>query len=196
MKDFEHLMTVWQGQPVKEQLSVDEALKQVKKGMSGLSRKLLWGIVGIVLTTALVVYLAVFGVFDNWTSQAGLIILIIAMMMYLALQIGDYRIISKHDPTIDPVLYLDTLRIYQKRRSFLFGAFWYLFALMVTAGLSLYTFEMLKQQSTTIRITCYIAWIAYIMFATYYLKDRIIKNEKEKISLMIERLERLRDQFL
>lgn len=32
MKDFEHLMTVWQGQPVKEQLSVDEALKQVKKG--------------------------------------------------------------------------------------------------------------------------------------------------------------------
>lgn len=32
MKDFDHLMSVWQGQPKQEQLSVEETLKQVKKG--------------------------------------------------------------------------------------------------------------------------------------------------------------------
>jgi uncharacterized protein YfbU (UPF0304 family) len=32
MKDFDHLMSVWQAQPKQDQLSVDEVLKQVKKG--------------------------------------------------------------------------------------------------------------------------------------------------------------------
>jgi hypothetical protein len=45
MKDFDHLMSVWQEQPKKDQLSVDDVLKQVKKGMSAMSRKLFWGIV-------------------------------------------------------------------------------------------------------------------------------------------------------
>ncbi len=196
MKDFEHLMTVWQGQPVKEQLSVDEALKQVKKGISGLSHKLIWGIVGIVLTTALVVYLTLFGAFVEWTSQLGLVILIVGTIMYLALQIGDYRTISKHDPTTNPVLYLEMLKIYQKRRAYLFGRFWYLYGVIVTAGLSLFSFEILERLSIQVRIICYIAWVAYLLFATYYLKDRIIKTEKEKVSLMIGRLERLKEQFI
>ena len=34
MKEFEHLMSVWQGQPKPGRLSVDEALKQVKKGIT------------------------------------------------------------------------------------------------------------------------------------------------------------------
>src|SRR5476651_2208839 len=127
MKDFEHLMTVWQGQPVKEQLSVDEALKAVKKGMNGLSRKLMWGIVAIVITTVVVVYLALFGVFLTWTSDVGLLVLALGMITYLVLQIGDYRTISSHDPTIDPVEYLDSLKTYQKRRAYLYGRFWYLF---------------------------------------------------------------------
>jgi hypothetical protein len=195
MKDFEHLMTVWQGQPVKEQLSVDEVLKTVKKGMSGLSRKLMWGIVAIVITTAIVVYLAVFGVFLAWTSDFGLLLLAFGMISYLVLQIGDYRTISDHDPTIDPVEYLDHLKTYQKRRAYLYGRFWYIFALILTAGMSFYTYEVLESKPLGIKITCYVLWFAYIMFATFFLKDRIIKNEQEKVSLMIEKLERLKEQF-
>lgn len=195
MKDFEHLMTVWQGQPVKEQLSVDEVLKQVKKGISGLSRKLMWGIVAIVITTTVVGYLTLFGVFNTWTSYVGLIILVAGMMMYLALQIGDYRTIAKHDPTIDPVNYLHTLKLYQKRRAYLYGRFWYIFAMMTTAGMSFYAYEVLERQSMIIKIICYILWFTYVMFTTFFLKDRIIKSENEKVSLMIEKLERLKDQF-
>jgi FtsH-binding integral membrane protein len=195
MKDFEHLMTVWQGQPVKEQLSVDEALKTVKKGMNGLSRKLMWGIVAIVITTVVVVYLALFGVFMTWTSDVGLLVLSAGMITYLVLQVGDYRTLSKHDPTMDPVNYLDNLKTYQKRRAYLYGRFWYIFALIVTAGMSFYTYEVLERQSLKTKVICYVLWFVYIMFATFYLKDRITKNEKEKVSLMIEKLERLQDQF-
>ena len=195
MKDFDDLLTVWQGQPVKEQLSVDEVLKTIKKGVNGLSRKLMWGIVAIVITTSIVVYLALFGVFMTWTSDVGLLVLSFGMINYLVLQVGDYRTISSHDPTIDPVSYLDTLKTYQKRRAYLYGRFWYIFALITTAGLSFYTYEVLERQSTKVKVICYVMWFAYVMFATLFLKDRIIKSENEKVSLLIEKLERLKDQF-
>jgi hypothetical protein len=48
MKEFEHLMSVWQGQPATDKLSVDEALKQVKKGIRGITNKLYWSIVAMI----------------------------------------------------------------------------------------------------------------------------------------------------
>jgi len=57
MKDFDQLMSVWQGQPKQDQLSVDDVLKQVKKGMTTMSRKLLWSIVS--MSISLVVVLGV-----------------------------------------------------------------------------------------------------------------------------------------
>jgi len=195
MKDFEHLLTVWQGQPVKEQLSVDEALKQVKKGINGLSCRLLWGIAAMLITTVIVIYLAVFGVFTTWTSDVGLLVISVGMVNYVVLQIGDYRTISKHDPTTDPINYLGSLKAYQKRRAYLYGRFWYTFAIIVTAGMTFYTYEILENKPIGIKLICYTLWFAYIMFATFFLKDRIIKSEKEKVSLMIEKLERLQEQF-
>lgn len=52
MKDFDHLMSVWQGQPKPDQLSVDEVLKQVKKGIRSITQKLYWSIVAMVVTVA------------------------------------------------------------------------------------------------------------------------------------------------
>jgi hypothetical protein len=195
MKEFEHLMQVWQGQPTREKLSVEDVLKQVKKGMGLLARRLMLGLVVIAVTTAIVIYLAVFGAFTSWTSHVGLLILTAGMVMYLTLQIGDYRTIARHDPTLDPANYLNTLKIYQRRRAHLYGWFWYAFAMIVTAGMSLYTFEVLQGQTLPVKIISYSFWTAYILFATFYLKDRIVKHENEKVDLMIERLERLKNQF-
>jgi heme/copper-type cytochrome/quinol oxidase subunit 2 len=48
MKEFEHLMSVWQGQPAADKLSVDDVLKQVKKGIRGITNKLYWVIVAMI----------------------------------------------------------------------------------------------------------------------------------------------------
>ncbi|EHQ25135.1 hypothetical protein [Mucilaginibacter paludis] len=195
MKDFEHLMTVWQNQPVKEQLSVDEALKQVKKGMSGLRLKTMQGIIGISIALAVIVISLLFAVFTSWASYIGLLALIIGMSIYLSLQIGDYRTISSHDPTIDPVKYLDTLKIYQKRRAYLYDRFYYIYAAIITIGIGFYTVEALEGKALLVKLVYYALTTAFIVFCSLFLKDRIISNEKEKVKLIIEKLERLKDQF-
>ena len=195
MKNFEHLLTVWQGQPVKEQLSVDEVLKQVKKGVSSISNKLRREIAVVSVAIAVIGSLAVFGSFHNTISSVGLLLLVAGMAIYLTLQIADYRTLAKHDPTQNPVAYLQNLKAYQKHRAYVNGRFFYTYSLIVAAAIALYTIEVLEGQSLWLRLGFYVFCAAYLIFCTFYLKNIIIKNENEKVNLMIERLERIKGQF-
>ena len=195
MKDFDHIMSVWQEQPKKDQLSVDDVLKQVKKGMSGLGRKLLWNIISMAISFTGLLIVMVFFVFTSWVTYLGLIIILITMILYVMMMIRDYRIISKRDITLNPADYLQDLKEYQKNRAKVYGWLYYLYVILISTGLLLYFFEVLESASAMFKIAAYGVTIAWLLFCTFYLKDRFVKSEQEKLSLMIDRLIRLQDQF-
>jgi hypothetical protein len=195
MKDFDHLLSVWQEQPKSPRLSVDDVLKQVKKGINKLEVRVLWSIFSISVAIITTTGLTLFAVFEQRLSYIGLFVLLIGMVMYLTLQVGDYRTIARHDVTLNPGAYLNSLKEYQKRRAYLYGRFYYAFVLMVCVGISLYTVEVLNNKPLIFRIVYYTVCAAYILFCTFYLKDRIIKREEKRVSYLIDRLERLEIQF-
>jgi hypothetical protein len=180
MKDFDHLMSVWQGQPIQDQLSVDEVLKQVKKGIRGITNQLYWGIVAMVAVLAFTFLI---------------LIMLITMLLYAILIIRNYRILNKRDSTVNPTEYLQDLKEYQKNRTKIAGWFYYLYVLLISLGLSLYFVEVLRNATTYYKILVYGLTITWILFLTFYYKKRIFKNEEEKLNLIIEKLERLQGQF-
>jgi type IV secretory pathway TrbD component len=195
MKDFDHLMSVWQEQPKQDQLSVDDVLKQVKKGMSGISDKLLWGV--IIMSSSFVGLFAVmiFFVFNSWITYVGIVILLITLLLYSLVMLRDYRLISKQDITINPAEYLQSLKEYQKSRAELYGWLFYLYVILISSGLVLYFYEVLQSASTAFKIIVYGISAIWLLFCTFFLKDRFVKNEQNKINVMIDRLIRLQDQF-
>ncbi|OCX53472.1 hypothetical protein BEL04_04000 [Mucilaginibacter sp. PPCGB 2223] len=195
MKDFEHLMTVWQNQPVKEQLSVDEALKQVKKGMGSLSRKLMWGIVAMIVAIVNAFVILFFMVFQSWVTYVGILIMLIPMVTYVVMMFRDYRLIHRRDVTVNPTDYLQSLKEYKKNRAVLYGKLYYSYIVLLSIGLALYFLEVLNDATLTGKIVVYTLTAVWFLICTFYLKDRIVKNEEEKINLIVERLERLKDQF-
>jgi membrane protein YdbS with pleckstrin-like domain len=195
MKDFDHLMSVWQGQPKRDQLSVDEVLKSVKKDIRGIAGRLYWGIVAIAALIACCFMVMFFLVFNSWTTYVGLLIILVTMLMYISLIVRNYRILNKQDVTINPAEYLNGLKAYQKSRSKLVGWFYYIFILLISAGLGLYFAEILEKSTLTTKIIIYGTIGIWFIFITLYLRPRIFKYEDEKLSLMIERLERLGHQF-
>jgi hypothetical protein len=195
MKDFDHLLSVWQEQPKSPRLSVDDVLKQVKKGINKLEVRVLWSIFSISVAIITTTGLTLFAVFEQRLSYIGLFVLLIGMVMYLTLQVGDYRTIARHDVTLNPGAYLNSLKEYQKRRAYLYGRFYYAFVLMVCVGISLYTVEVLNNKPLIFRVIYYTVCAAYILFCTFYLKDKIIKREEKRVSYLIDRLERLEVQF-
>lgn len=195
MKDFEHLMSVWHGQPANDQLSVEEVLKQVKKGITSITAKLYWGIVAMIALTVYTFVVLFFFTFKLWETYAGISVMFITMLLYLFLILRHYRILHKRDLTVSPTEYLNTLKEYQKQRTTLAGWFYYIFVMLISLGLALYLFEVLEHASPIKKYTTYSLTIVWILFCTFYLKRRIFRSEEEKLNLMIERLQRLETQF-
>jgi len=195
MKDFEHLISVWQGQPKKEQLSVDEVLKQVKKGIRGITSQLYWGIVAMIAVLVLTFIILFFFVFQSWITYVGIFTMLITMLLYAVMIIRNYRILNRRDATLNPNEYLQDLKQYQKNRAKITGWFYYIYLLLISVGLSLYFIEILRNASTFYKIGVYSITIIWFLFLTFFYKKRIFKNEEEKLNLMIDRLERLQGQF-
>lgn len=195
MKDFDHLMTVWQAQPKKEHLSVDEVLKQVKSGVRGITNRIYWSIVAMIVIIAFAFIITLFGAFNSWLTTIGIMIVLITMLMYLALIVRHYLILSKRDATVNPTEYLHSLKEYQRNRSKVIGWFYYIYTLLISGGLALYFVEVLQNASATFKGVTYGSIIVWLLFTTFYLKPRMFKNEEEKLNLMIDRLVRLQDQF-
>ena len=195
MKDFEQLMSVWQGQPANDKLSVDDVLKQVKKGISDITNQLYWAIVATVAVLVLTFIILFFFVFQSWVTYVGIVIMLITMLLYAVMTIRNYRILNKRDATLNPTEYLQDLKDYQKSRAKIAGWFYYTYVLLISVGLSLYFIEILKGSSLPYKILVYGLSVIWILFLTFYYKKRIFRNEEEKLNLMIDRLKRLQDQF-
>jgi hypothetical protein len=195
MKDFDHLMSVWQAQPKQDQLSVDEVLRQVKKGIRSITSQLYWGIVAMGAVLALTFLILFFFVFQSWLTYVGITIMLVTMLLYSIMIIRNYRILNKRDSTLNPTEYLQDLKEYQKNRAKVAGWFYYLYVLLISLGLSLYFVEVLRNSTILYKVLVYGLTFVWIMFLTLYYKKRIFKNEEEKLNLIIEKLERLQGQF-
>lgn len=195
MKDFDHLMSVWQAQPKKDQLSVEDVLKQVKKGINGMSSKLFWNITGMVVCLLGLFAAVLFFVFTSWVTYLGIIIILITMGLYIMMMVRDYRIINKQDVTTNPTEYLQSLKEYQKNRTEIYGWLYYLYVLLMSTGLLLYFFEVLQSASSIFKVIAYGSYILFILFCSFYIRGHFVKNEQEKLNLLIDRLVRLQEQF-
>lgn len=195
MKDFDHLLMVWQGQPKLEPVAVDEVLKQVKKGMNTLTRNLLLSITGMLMALVSVFGVMLFFVFHSWVTYVGIAVILSTMVIYVIMMIRDYRLINKQDFTSNPSAYLQDLKEYQKSRATIYGWMYYLYVLLLSTGLALYFFEVLQSASTIFKVLAYGLTASWLLFCTFYLKGRIFASEQEKLNLMIDRLVRLQDQF-
>lgn len=195
MKDFEHLMSVWQGQPKHDQLSVDDTLKQVRKGIRGIAQQLYWGIVAMGAVLALTFVMLFFFVFQSWLTYVGIVIMLVTMLFYAILIVRNYKLLNKHDLTQNPTAYLQDLKEYQFNRSKVAGWFYYISVLLISLGLALYFVEILRNATTAYKIAVYTLTVTWFLFLSLYYKKRIFKNEEEKLNLIIDRLERLQGQF-
>ncbi len=195
MKNFDELSSLWTAQPQAEQIPADSLLKQVKKGAQSLQQKLLFSVLIMAATFIFMIVLFLFFLFNSWLTYAGIFITMSTILIYAILMYRDYKLIASHDPTTEVNVYLEKLKLYQTSRTKMYGKMYYVYTILLTLGLGLYMVEVLKPTSLFYEIMAYILFFTWILFVTFYWKKRIIKTEQEKISGIINRLERLKGQF-
>lgn len=197
MQEFDHIEEIWAKakQTVDVSISADEMLRQAKKEVGGMRTKSLLNIGGMTLSFLAVAALWIFFDFNSWTTHMGISIVIIAVGVYTIILYNNYRIISNSDFTANPNEFIKSLKYYQLNRFALHHRLYWFYAIALSLGMILYFFEVLAQLPVWAQILTVVLSFGWMIFCSTLVRKAVIKRDKERIALLIEKFERLSGQF-
>lgn len=195
MQDFDHIEALWAKHTVDVKISADEMLKQAKKDVNSIRTKSLLNIFGMMLSIIAIAALWTFYDFTSLTTHIGVSIIILAIAIYTIILYSNYRIISRSDFTQNPNDFLQKLKIYQLRRYRLYNSLYWFYAVALSLGMALYFYEILPYLQFWLRIVTLILSFGWVIFCSTLVRKAVIRKEKEKITLLIEKFERISTQF-
>jgi multisubunit Na+/H+ antiporter MnhG subunit len=195
MQEFDHIEALWAKHTVDVAISADEMLKQAKKEVSSMRTKSLLNIAGMIFSFLAVAALWLFFDFQSWTTHAGISIIIIAVAVYTVILYNNYRIISKSDFTVNPNEFIAKLKLYQLNRFSLYNRLYWFYAIALSLGMVLYFFEILGHMELWIQILFVVISFGWMIFCSTLVRKAVIKKDKERIDLLIEKFERISGQF-
>lgn len=194
MQEFDQIEALWAKHTVDVKISADEMLKQAKKEVNGMNFKSRLNIAGMVLSFFLMASLWLFD-FQSWTTHLGISIIIIAIAVYTIILYNNYRIIAKSDFTVNPNEFISKLKIYQLDRFSLYNRLYWFYAIALSLGMVLFFFEILGNMQPWIQILFVIISFGWMIFCSTLVRKAVIKKDKERIALLIEKFERISSQF-
>ncbi|KQS32238.1 hypothetical protein [Pedobacter sp. Leaf194] len=195
MQAFDQIQELWQKHEVEVKVSADEMLQQAKKEVNGLKLKSALNIMGMLASFLAIAAIWMFYHFESWTTHVGISITLIAIGVYTLILYRDHRLISKSDYTVHPNEYLNNLKTYQLNRYKLYNSLYWFYAIALSLGLIFYFVEILAYFSTSQKLIAIGLTAMWIIFCSTVLRKAVIRREKERIALLIEKFERISSQF-
>ncbi|GGE65965.1 hypothetical protein EV200_106272 [Pedobacter psychrotolerans] len=195
MQAFDQIQELWQKHEVEVKFSADEMLQQAKKEVNGLKLKSALNILGMAASFIAIVALWIFFHFNSWTTHVGISITIITIGVYTIILYRDYRLISRTDFTAHPNEYLNNLKTYQINRYKLYNTLYWFYTVALSLGIIFYFIEILSLFSLIQKVIAIGLTFLWILFCSTILRKAVIKREKERIALLIEKFERISQQI-
>jgi membrane protein YdbS with pleckstrin-like domain len=195
MQEFEDIKSLWHNHTVEVKISSGEMLQQAKKEVKSIRNKSLLNIIGMGLSFVAVACLWLFFDFNSWTTHAGITILITAIAIYTFILYRGHRLISETDFTANPNDFLSELRVYQISRYILYNRLFWIYMIALCVGSALFFFEVLSYFSFWKQVLVVMLSLGWFIFCSTILRSIVIKKEKERIALLIEKFERISAQF-
>ncbi|MCZ4222347.1 hypothetical protein [Pedobacter rhodius] len=195
MQAFDQIQELWQKHEVEVKVSADEMLQQAKKEVNGLKLKSTLNILGMTASFLAIAAIWIYYHFESWTTHVGISITMIAIGVYTLILYRDHRLIAKSDYTVHPNEYLRSLKTYQLNRYKLYNSLYWFYVVALSLGLIFYFVEILTHFNTIQKIIAVGLTAIWITFCSTILRKAVIKREKERIALLIEKFERISGQF-
>ena len=195
MQDFDVIEQLWSSHSVEVKISSDEMLAQAKREVNGLRRRSAFNILAMLLSVVALSIVWLLYDFSSLSTHAGMGIIIFSVLAYTIILYRDHRLINKTDITLHPQEFLASLRLYQLKRYNQYNFLYWFYVVALTIGFSLYFIEILSHFSLLARITTILLTFGWMFFCSTLVRKAVLKREKERISLLIEKFERLSKQF-
>lgn len=197
MQEFDHIEALWAKakHTVDVKISADDMLKQAKKDVNAMRNKSLLNIVGMALSIFAVAAIWIFLDFTSIYTHLGISIIVFSVAVMTIILYNNHRVIASTDFTENPHTFLLNLKLYQLQRHQLYNKLYWFYAVSLSAGMALYFVEILTNLSPLLQGVILALSFGWIVLCSTIIRKAVIKRDRERIGLLIEKFERISRQF-
>ncbi|SMC52896.1 hypothetical protein [Chryseobacterium sp. YR221] len=129
------------------------------------------------------------------TTKAGIILVILAMVIFLLVYNKMFMIFYTIDNTQSNSQYLQSLYSVKNKQKFIQTTMLNIYFIMLFLGICLYMYEYTLQMTSFYALLAYTLMIVWIGFNWFYVRPKTIKKQEAKLNGLINKFEEINNQL-
>jgi len=185
---------IWK-QQTSNKPNLEELLGKLKKFRNQNLRKLIVANIGLIVTSLLIIYIWYRFQPQMITTKIGIVLVILAMVMFLFAYNRMFMVFYKIDQTQSNNEYLQSLYVVKSKQKLMHTTILNLYFIMLSLGICFYMYEYTSRMTLGSGILAYAVTLAWIAFNWFYLRPRTIKKQQGKLDELINKFEEINNQL-
>lgn len=185
---------IWK-QQTSNKPNLEELLGKLKKFRNQNLRKLILANIALITTSLLIIYIWYRFQPQMITTKIGIVLVILAMVMFLFAYNKMFMVFYKIDQTQSNNEYLQSLYVVKSKQKFMQTTILNLYFIMLSLGICFYMYEYTSRMTLGSGILAYAVTFAWIAFNWFYLRPKTIKKQQGKLNDLINKFEEINNQL-
>ena len=188
------LKNIWQQQKV-NQPDIKEFRNKLKQFKHSGVRKLIISNILLIATTGLILFIWYYFQPQLITSKIGIILVVLAMVMYLFFYNKLFSVFNLIDNTQSNNGYLHSLNSIKVKQKYIQTTILNLYFVLLSLGICLYLYEYTSIMTSFWAVFTYAITFIWLGFNWFYIRPKTIKKQRAKVEELIGKLEALNKQL-
>lgn len=185
---------IWK-QQTSQKPSMEELLGRLKKFKRENLRKLIVTNILLIITSIGIGLVWYYYQPQLITTKAGIILVILAMLIFLFAYNKLFMLFYKLDNTQTNTEYLQSLYVVQRKQKFMQTTMMNVYFIMLLVGICLYMYEYTSGMEFLYAVLAYAATFIWIGFNWFYLRPKTIQKQETKLNGLINKFEEINQQL-
>jgi len=185
---------IWK-QQTSNKPNLEELIGKLKKFRNQNLRKLILANIALIITSLLIIYIWYRFQPQMITTKIGIVLVILAMVMFLFAYNKMFMVFYKIDQTQSNNEYLQSLYVVKSKQKLMQTTVLNLYFIMLFLGICFYMYEYTSRMTIGSGILTYSVTLAWIAFNWFYLRPKTIKKQQGKLDELINKFEEINNQL-
>ncbi|MFC4818063.1 MULTISPECIES: hypothetical protein [unclassified Flavobacterium] len=195
MKDFDNLKDLWKQQEETKLPDVFEIIKKIKKERTFYTNKLLFQVAILAITMIALVWIGSSIDFKKTTTYIGLGLMLLCIAAFSAVRLYQMITLKRIDLTQKPSATLKQLDEYFSFQQIVSTKITLAYFIVLNIAFVFYFIEVMHPMSFQLKTICLTTYIAWMLFAYFYLGKKQKKKENDRIQKIIDSIKELESGY-
>ena len=195
MKDFNDIQNLWKQQETKPLPDVTQIIANAKKDKQHFTNKIILQTIILALTLPCLLWIGSIIDFKKTSSYIGLTLMFCCVFVFSAIRLYQIIRLKKMDVTEEPQVNLKKLEQYYSFQKLVSTKITAAYFIVMNIAFGLYFIEVMTPMSTLLKTIVLIVYVAWMLFAFFYLGKKQKAKEYARIQRLIDTIKEMENNY-